>query len=602
MGGAATVCDLAVELRSPQELTFVAQKVPIRAVLHSSGLAGQQASVSLVDEQEHVLGKKTATLNIGKPVEVQFEVERDRSGVFRYEVRADPLPGEVTTADNQATFMLRVIDEPIRVLLLEGKPYWDTKFLLRTLAADRSIELVSVVKLAESRFMERTLKRPVAEKSGTAKNAAAEDSVKPNPQAAAKSAIVRNGGDKAEVVLETPTASAAADAPAFRPQDWKILTDGSQLLADAKSLDTYQVVILGRDAEAYLNDEALAQLRRWLRESGGSLVCFRGSPTAQINQHLATLLPVRWEGTRESRFHMRLTEQGRDLRWLPTDDGAADADPLLLMPTLATRAQPLEGHSVGETWAVGESDTGKFPVVSSRPFGVAGRVVVVEGAGMWRWALLPPKYAAHESIYGALWQSLIRWLVSNPGLLPTQKWKLSSDQVRFHTAEAATATLQIREAALSGTLPGALPAIELRKRGEEKIVSSVRPAPLGDEPGAYRAAFGRLPEGRYEARIAGSAASDSAARTLFDVNRNLDEMLKLDANPALMKRISAASGGVALESASAEELAAQLSEHLAHSRQEQIRTATAWDRWWVLAGVFGLWGCSWGLRRWSGLI
>ena len=79
-------------------------------------------------------------------------------------------------------------------------------------------------------------------------------------------------------------------------------------------------------------------------------------------------------------------------------------------------------------------------------------------------------------------------------------------------------------------------------------------------------------------------------------------MLKLDANPALMKRISAASGGVALESASAEELAAQLSEHLAHSRQEQIRTATAWDRWWVLAGVFGLWGCSWGLRRWSGLI
>ena len=96
---------------------------------------------------------------------------------------------------------------------------------------------------------------------------------------------------------------------------------------------------------------------------------------------------------------MRLTEQGRDLRRLPTDDSAADADPLLLMPTLATRAEPLESHPAGETWAVGESDTSKFPVVSSRPFGVAGRVVVVEGSGMCA-GLVAPEICLHESIYG----------------------------------------------------------------------------------------------------------------------------------------------------------------------------------------------------------
>ena len=32
-----------------------------------------------------------------------------------------------------------------RVLLVEGKPYWDSKFLARTLASDPSIELVSIV-------------------------------------------------------------------------------------------------------------------------------------------------------------------------------------------------------------------------------------------------------------------------------------------------------------------------------------------------------------------------------------------------------------------------------------------------------------------------
>jgi hypothetical protein len=69
-----------------------------------------------------------------------------------------------------------------------------------------------------------------------------------------------------------------------------------------------------------------------------------------------------------------------------------------------------------------------------------------------------------------------------------------------------------------------------------------------------------------------------------------------------MRRISTLSGGAVLESATPEEIANQISEQLARSRPEQVRTTTAWDRWWVLAAVFGLWACSWGLRRWSGLV
>ena len=78
--------------------------------------------------------------------------------------------------------------------------------------------------------------------------------------------------------------------------------------------------------------------------------------------------------------------------------------------------------------------------------------------------------------------------------------------------------------------------------------------------------------------------------------------MKLDPNPNLMKRIATTSGGAVLESADPDELAKQLSDQLARSRPEQIRTTTAWDRWWVLAGVLALWACTWGLRRSSGLV
>ena len=45
------------------------------------------------------------------------------------------------------------------LLLLEGKPYWDGKFLMRTLAFDPAIELRSVIRLTDERLMERTLRR-----------------------------------------------------------------------------------------------------------------------------------------------------------------------------------------------------------------------------------------------------------------------------------------------------------------------------------------------------------------------------------------------------------------------------------------------------------
>ena len=55
-----------------------------------------------------------------------------------------------------------------------------------------------------------------------------------------------------------------------------------------------KIVILGRNAEVFLTDDALAKLRKWLTEGEGSLVCFRGPPASQIGQRLGELMPVRW--------------------------------------------------------------------------------------------------------------------------------------------------------------------------------------------------------------------------------------------------------------------------------------------------------------------
>src|SRR5205814_10510784 len=139
---------------------------------------------------------------------------------------------------------------------------------------------------------------------------------------------------------------------------------------------------------------------------------------------------------------------------------------------------------------------------------------------------------------------------------------------------------------------GAVPAVELRGYGISGV-RTVRPVALGDEPGTYRAVFGPLPEGRYQARVAGADASDPAAGTAFEVRNLADERLDLKARPDLMARAAEESGGAVLDGTDPEELARLLRDHWEKTRSRQVRRVSAWDRWWVLAGVLGLWATAW---------
>jgi hypothetical protein len=558
-GDVAAVKDLAVELRSPQELAYVGQKIPVAVLLRQRGLAGAQATLTLRHEDKEVERRQVA-LAAQETTEVRFQVSRDRTGLYRYEVRADPLPGEVSLVNNAATLLLRVVNDPVRVLLLEGKPYWDAKFLVRTLLLDPSLELDSVVRVKDGRLHRRTLSR-----------------------------------DRA-----APGKSAADAAPGKGPgslhEEWATLTGPPTILATAENLRAYQVVVLGRDAEVFLSEAGLAGLRNWIARDGGCLVCYRGQPMTPVNQRLGQLLPVRWAPIREARFRPRLTDRGRDLHWFPAAGAEAGDDAFAGLPSLATAARPEQPRPLATVLATAPSPAeADSPVVTYQPYGT-GRVVVIEGSGMWRWAFLPPQQQQQEEVYRALWHSLLRWLASSADLLPGQKLALRSDKARFSTLEPATATLLLREEAAKAKVP----AVELRGDGAGNA-QTVTPVPMGDEPGTFRVVFGKLPEGRYQARVAGTEG-DLTGSTAFDVRSFSEEQLDLKARPDLMARIAQGSGGVVLEAGTPREMLEQFRAHLDQGRPQRVRRVSAWDRWWVLAGVLAAWGAAWGVRRSAGLV
>jgi hypothetical protein len=548
-GGQTGVSDLAVELAMPQELAFVGQKVPVPVRLRQRGALGRRTRVAIA-ENGKTIETRDVELKPDDVVETVFYVAQPAAGLFRYEIKADPLPKEITDLNNTAALLLRVVDQPVRVLLLEGKPYWDTKFLIRTLSQDSSIALDSVVQLTDSRLLERKAS---------------------SPRSPAK-------------------AVPAGEDPPKRVEQWKIRNDARQLLADADVLSSYQIIVLGRDAEVFLSEQAVARLEKWLIEHEGSLVCFRGAPASQISQRLRRLMPVRWAPSRETRFRIDWTPVGQSLRWLPSiEPGGSIKD----LPSLAAASRVESAAPLGVVLATTAEKGGAQPVLSYQPVG-GGRVVVLEGAGMWRWAFLPPQYQQHDDAYGAMWRSLIRWLVSNVGLLPSEKLALRTDKVTFSTAEAVTATLLLRPEAAKAEVP----RIELTGEalGQPR---DVVPLPSGADPGQFRVVFGKLPEGRYTVR----AAKDAEAVTAqFDVRGNLAERLDVQAQPNLMRLVAEKSGGAVLDRADPGTIAEQFERHLAETRPDRFARASAWDRWWILLAAMALWACCWGLRRWSGLV
>ena len=565
IGGDTAPDDLELFTVRPTDLSFVEQDVTIGVSVKQRGQLTDRVNVLLVQDGEE-LKRQTVTVGRDATVSTKFTVNEKDAGLYRYEIRTEPIPGETTVANNSVPFLLRVVSDPIRVLVLEGKPYWDTKFLVRTLAIDPSLEVDCMIRLRDDRFLHRQLRLDA-------------DDANEDVAAAANTAGPNAGQDDNE------------SSNTSRSESTTFIDSPSQLIGSNEALSQWQVIVLGRDAEAFLSEPLVQSLRRWVSRDGGSLVCFRGSPVASLDENLSRLMPVRWSQSRERRFRPQLTDRGTSLAWL-NPAGERDGAIIANLPSLVSGARPERPRALASVLARTDSAD---PVVSWHSFGT-GRVVAVEGAGMWRWAFLSPEYQNYEEIYATIWHSLLRWLVSGVGLTPGEQAALRTDRVSYTRGETVSATLLLRDDAG----PESVPKVVLTDgSGTER---DVVPVPSGDEPGVYDVRFGTLAAGRYEAKLKGETSEGASASVGFDVLDFLGEKLDVRARPDLLQRLADDSGGAMVASADIGSVGELFDQHRTANRPLRVQRVAAWDRWWVLVGILVLWVGTWTVRRRAGLV
>ena len=76
---------------------------------------------------------------------ISFDVTHEEAGQHEYTFRVAPVANERELSNNTATTYLNVISERIRILEIEGTPFWDSTFLRRSFARNDKFEIDSLV-------------------------------------------------------------------------------------------------------------------------------------------------------------------------------------------------------------------------------------------------------------------------------------------------------------------------------------------------------------------------------------------------------------------------------------------------------------------------
>jgi hypothetical protein len=319
LGQQGRVRDVSARITSYQPYCYVKQKSRVTAALRLIGCEFETLTVQLLRAGQLVQTKRVNADEF-QELPVEFEIVEPETGQYEYEVRVLPLEGEVDPANNSAITYLNVIDQQIRVLLLEGDPYWDTTFLQRSLMRNDKFEV---------------------------------------------DALIRYGPDKLRVIRKTPE-SGALHVPETLEQ-----------------FAVYDAIILGRNVDELLGEAQIKWLDQFVKDRSGTVIFSRGrafAPTSAAGE----LEPVLWGDHQRDVVRVDVAADGRGLaafRSLSEPGKGMESLPDLIQARNVEETRPLTATLAQAT---GIDETTPAPAIVHRRYGRGQVVSVgVAGLWRW---------------------------------------------------------------------------------------------------------------------------------------------------------------------------------------------------------------------------
>ena len=591
--------DIQIQRVDYTPIAYTNHESVIRVNVVQTGYTGKTTQLSLWEvESKRLVDAVTLTFSSHQEVNavdastkqmVELKLTPQAEGNFQYSVTLPTLDGELTEANNQKTFSMKVVKARLNVFYLEGRPRWDYTFLKRTLERDPDIEATCAI-LSSNR-----LKRlPV-------------DSV-----------LNRLDG-------YYPQATPASETPRF-----------PETLAE---LSKYDVLILGDLGAEHLTETQQRAIVDFVEMQGKPVIFLPSRNMLGVNglgnTELAQLLPIDIpkNGCRieDTEFTAQLTQSGafhpmlqladtqmavsnrqsaKESLGTTTKTSLLTADSRHLIANMPALSRSFSGFRLrGGATALMENGKG-MPILILQRAGL-GKSLMVAAEGFWNWGfgVKTFKDTRYHAIYPRFWAQVLRWMATNTDdknvyLTTDASTYAIGDTVKV-TAYLYSETYQPQAGAtvqIEVVPPDGAPfQLQINAATESTNEMLSQPDTIANMSNLYTAQFVLLQNGKYRIRATGRSGNLKLGEDQIDIyaHPQLAELENPQLNEDLLKQLAGQTGGAYFTMADAE----SLPENIANVQNPIFVDAERelWAHPLIFITVLGLLGTEWFLRKRIGL-
>ena len=363
--------DLALESVSAPDFGFVQQPVRLSLTVFSSELGNRNVPLVLKEGDRILVSKIIEIREDQKEYKVDLQFTPRKIGKRIYTLNLPRFAEESILTNNQKEFEVDVARDRIRILHLNGRPSWDSRYLREVLANNPRVDLLSFF-------------------------------------------ILRNMGD--DVVAPTSELS--------------LIPFPSNLLFD-DYLSSFDLIIFQNfKYEPFIDKKYLSNIRKYV-EKGGAFLMVGGELSFQGGSYSHTpiedILPVSFKDV-ETRFI------DKEFRPKISGDFSNHPILRLekeLNEEVWSSLPPLHGANLGlvankDAYVLLKNES-ESPILVAGEFG-EGRTALLATDSVWSWGF----GGAGGRYFHRFWNNVIDWLIAEP---ETRRLQLESDKERYREEE-----------------------------------------------------------------------------------------------------------------------------------------------------------------------
>ena len=534
--------DLAIEEIDSADFGFVYQPVRLTVTISASNMGNRNIPLVLKDGDTILLSRVVEVREGKNRYPVQLEFTPNVLGKHIYSLTVPLFAGESVAINNRKDFQVEVIRDRIRVLHLNGRPSWDSRFLREVLANHPKIDLLSF-------FILRTLDDDVA----------------------------------------SPTS------------ELSLIPFPTNLLF-SDYLNSFDLIFFQNFSyKPFIDKGYLTNIKNFV-ENGGAFVMIGGELSFQGGGYAQTdieeILPVHLGDTPQpfenESFNLQLERSPprHPILQLEKESGTNSRvwENLPELNGINIGLKPRKNSNILASFIRGRD---KYPVLVAGRFG-KGRSFVVATDSLWNWNFRQVGEGGSGRHYHRFWSNLISWLIDEP---ETRLLKLETHKEHYEEGEEILLRVSVLQSNYN-PYAGAQVRLTIKTRSGDTKLKIIKT----NENGEASHRFTPAEEGFYTVKA--EIETDKRKleeKTGFLVSSETAEFQKPRVNRTLLRRMAEVSGGRYEVLTKKTDLSKANFKNPKVEIKTSSQYASLWDTWWIYGLILISLSLDWFTRRKSGL-